>query len=129
MGQADVVIEVGPGLGSLTLGLLPAARRVVAVEIDRTLAGALPARSPTRAPELADRLDVVHADALRVDGVPGAPPTVLVANLPTTSPSRCAASAEPCSRPLRHGLIMVQAEVADRLIAAPGSRVYGVPSR
>src|SRR4051794_22115883 len=82
VGESDVVLEVGPGLGSLTLALLPVARRVVAVEIDRTLAARLPRTVAERVPGLAGRLDVVAADALRIAEVPGPPPTVLVANLP-----------------------------------------------
>jgi 16S rRNA (adenine1518-N6/adenine1519-N6)-dimethyltransferase len=128
VGQEDVVIEVGPGLGSLTLGLLPEARRVVAVEIDGTLAGALPGTVADRAPELTDRLEVVHADALRIDGVPGAAPTALVANLPYNVAVPVILHLLAVFPSVRHGLIMVQAEVADRLIAAPGGKIYGVPS-
>ncbi len=78
----DVVLEVGPGLGSLTLGLLPAAAHVVAVEIDPRLAALLPTTVAERRPDLADRLTVVEADALRITELPGPPPTALVANLP-----------------------------------------------
>src|SRR4051794_40983222 len=78
----DIVVEVGPGLGSLTLGLLPVVSRVVAVEIDPVLAAALPQTVAGRAPALADRLEVVAADALTVAGPPGPAPTALVANLP-----------------------------------------------
>src|SRR4051794_5744050 len=82
VGPEDVVLEVGPGLGSLTLGLLPAVAHVIAVEIDPRLAGRLPVTVAERAPEFADRLTVVEADALRVRELPGPPPTALVANLP-----------------------------------------------
>ena len=78
----DVVLEVGPGLGSLTLGLLPVAAHVTAVEIDPRLAALLPRTVAERAPALAGRLTVVEADALRVREIPGPPPTALVANLP-----------------------------------------------
>jgi 16S rRNA (adenine1518-N6/adenine1519-N6)-dimethyltransferase len=78
----DTVVEIGPGLGSLTLALLPAVSRVVAVEIDPTLASRLPATVAERLPARADRLDVVTADALHVDSLPGSPPNALVANLP-----------------------------------------------
>ncbi|RBQ16839.1 16S rRNA (adenine(1518)-N(6)/adenine(1519)-N(6))-dimethyltransferase [Spongiactinospora rosea] len=126
----DVVIEVGPGLGSLTLALLPEAARVIAVEIDPVLAAQLPRTAADRAPELAGRLDVVPADALRVTAaeLPGSPPTALVANLPynVAVPVVLHLLAELPS--LRKGLVMVQSEVADRLAAPPGSRVYGVPS-
>ena len=78
----DVVLEVGPGLGSLTLGLLGAAARVVAVEIDPRLAELLPRTVAERAPDHADRLEVVQADVLTLRELPGPPPTALVANLP-----------------------------------------------
>ncbi|MGH3387473.1 MAG: 16S rRNA (adenine(1518)-N(6)/adenine(1519)-N(6))-dimethyltransferase RsmA [Actinomadura sp.] len=128
VGPEDVVLEVGPGLGSLTLALLPEARRVVAVEIDGTLAGALPGTVADRAPELTERLEVVHADALRIDGLPGAAPTALVANLPYNVAVPVILHLLAAFPSVRHGLIMVQAEVADRLIAAPGGKIYGVPS-
>lgn len=126
----DVVLEVGPGLGSLTLGLLGAAARVVAVEVDPVLAAALPATAARRAGPLAERLVVLAADALRlgVGELPGPPPTVLVANLPynVAVPVLLHLLAELPT--LRRGLVMVQAEVADRLAARPGSRLYGAPS-
>jgi 16S rRNA (adenine1518-N6/adenine1519-N6)-dimethyltransferase len=124
----DVVLEVGPGLGSLTLGLLAAVRRVVAVEIDPVLAAALPATVADRLPEHADRLEVVLADALRVDSVPGPPPTALVANLPYNVAVPVVLHLLETLPSLRTVLVMVQAEVADRLAAGPGSRTYGVPS-
>jgi 16S rRNA (adenine1518-N6/adenine1519-N6)-dimethyltransferase len=124
----DVVLEVGPGLGSLTLGLLPVVARVVAVEIDPVLAEALPRTVGERLPELADRLEVVQGDALRLDGVPGPEPTAMVANLPYNVAVPVVLHLFERLPSLRHGLVMVQAEVADRLAAAPGSRVYGVPS-
>ncbi len=123
----DVVLEVGPGLGSLTLALLPHARRVVAVEIDPILAQQLPVTVAERLPHFADRLDVVLGDAMRIAEFP-AQPTTLVANLPYNV-------AVPVVLHLLHTvptigsvLVMVQKEVADRLAAGPGSRVYGVPS-
>ena len=82
VGADDVVVEVGPGLGSLTLGLLPEVARVVAVEIDPVLAAELPRTVAERLPEHADRLEVVNEDALRLTGVPGPAPTAFVANLP-----------------------------------------------
>ena len=124
----DVAIEVGPGLGSLTLALLPAVRRLVAIEIDPTLAGALPRTVAERAPDLAGRLEVVRADAQRLDSVPGPPPTALVANLPYNVAVPVVLHLLALLPSLRHGLIMVQAEVADRLSAPPGGKVYGVPS-
>jgi 16S rRNA (adenine1518-N6/adenine1519-N6)-dimethyltransferase len=124
----DVVVEVGPGLGSLTLGLLPAVARVIAVEIDPVLAGALPATVADRLPLFADRLDVVVADALRIDSLPGPPPTALVANLPYNVAVPVVLHLLERLPSLRTVLIMVQLEVADRLAAPPGSKVYGVPS-
>ena len=128
VGAGDVVLEVGPGLGSLTLALLPAASRVVAVEVDRALARRLPATVAERAPAFADRLAVVSDDALRVTELPGPPPTALVANLPYNVAVPIVLHLLATFPTLAHGLVMVQAEVADRLTAAPGSRVYGVPS-
>ncbi|MFL6139571.1 MAG: 16S rRNA (adenine(1518)-N(6)/adenine(1519)-N(6))-dimethyltransferase RsmA [Frankiaceae bacterium] len=128
VGAGDVVVEVGPGLGSLTLGLLPVVARVVAVEIDGRLAAALPATVAARAPGAADRLEVLHADALRIDGVPGPPPTALVANLPYNVAVPVLLHLLERLPSIRHGLVMVQAEVAERLAARPGGRTYGVPS-
>jgi 16S rRNA (adenine1518-N6/adenine1519-N6)-dimethyltransferase len=130
----DVVLEVGPGLGSLTLALLPSCRRVLAVEIDSLLAERLPHTVAERAPSLASRLRVLGADALRVsaDDVRGAlsgdSTTALVANLPYNVAVPVVLHLLAELPTLRHGLVMVQAEVADRLAAAPGSRTYGVPS-
>lgn len=129
VGRADTVLEVGPGLGSLTLALLDVVDEVIAVEIDPVLAEQLPSTVADRAPTLADRLRVVPADALRVRAadLPGEP-TALVANLPynVAVPVLLHLLAELPS--LTTALVMVQAEVADRLAAEPGSRVYGVPS-
>jgi len=130
----DVVLEVGPGLGSLTLALLGVADRVLAVEVDPLLAGALPATVADRARERAGALRILTADALRVrraeivEAAGGLEPTALVANLPYNVgvPVLLHLLAELPS--LRCGLVMVQAEVADRLAAPPGSRCYGAPS-
>jgi 16S rRNA (adenine1518-N6/adenine1519-N6)-dimethyltransferase len=124
----DVVIEVGPGLGSLTLALLPHAQRVVAVEIDDVLAEALPGTVEGKRPDLADRLEVVHADALTVTDLPGPAPTALVANLPYNVSVPVILHLLERFPTIRRVLVMVQLEVADRLAAAPGSKVYGVPS-
>lgn len=126
---ADRVVEVGPGLGSLTLPLLDAAGSVVAIEIDPVLAEQLPLTVAERAPALVDHLDVVLRDALLVEAADlGAPPTALVANLPYNVSVPVLIHLLERLPNLRVVLVMVQAEVADRLAAAPGSRVYGVPS-
>jgi 16S rRNA (adenine1518-N6/adenine1519-N6)-dimethyltransferase len=128
VGPDDVVVEVGPGLGSLTLALLEVAERVVAIEVDAVLAGRLPETVAEHAGDRAGRCEVVHADALRVDGVPGPPPTALVANLPYNVSVPVLLHLLSVLPSLDKGLVMVQAEVADRLAAGPGSRTYGVPS-
>jgi 16S rRNA (adenine1518-N6/adenine1519-N6)-dimethyltransferase len=125
----EPVVEVGPGLGSLTLGLLHAGARVLAVEIDPVLAAKLPTTIAEHAPEAVERFTVLERDALRLraDELP-AKPTALVANLPynVAVPVVLHLLAELPS--LRRALVMVQTEVADRMAAGPGSRVYGVPS-
>ncbi len=124
----DVALEVGPGIGSLTLGLLGAARHVVAVEVDAALAAELPRTVAARTPHLAGRLHVVTADAARIGELPGEPPTALVANLPYNVAVPVVLHLLGSVPSLARGLVMVQAEVADRMTAPPGSRVYGVPS-
>lgn len=124
----DVVIEVGPGLGSLTLALLDAVQRVVAIEIDPLLGGQLAATVADRRPDLAGRLEVVVADALQVSVLPGPAPTALVANLPYNVSVPVLLHLLERVPTLRTALVMVQAEVAERLAAPPGSRTYGVPS-
>jgi 16S rRNA (adenine1518-N6/adenine1519-N6)-dimethyltransferase len=125
-----VVLEVGPGLGSLTLALLEAgAGQLVAIEIDQALAGQLPGTIASRAPHLADRMTVVTADALQVAaGDLPAGPTVLVANLPYNVAVPVVLHLLAALPTLQRGLVMVQAEVAERMCAGPGSRVYGTPS-
>ena len=124
----DVVLEVGPGLGSLTLALLPHAANVTAVEIDTRLAERLPRTIAERAPELAERFAVVNADALRVVELPGPAPTALVANLPYNIAVPVILHLLQHFPSIRRTLVMVQSEVADRMAAEPGSRVYGIPS-
>jgi len=127
----EVVLEVGPGLGSLTLALLEAGpARVVAVEIDGALAGELPATIAARAPRLAGRVTVIHADALgvREPDLAGFSPDLLVANLPYNVAVPVLLHLLVALPALARGLVMVQAEVADRICAPPGSRVYGAPS-
>lgn len=155
--QADVVagervVEVGPGLGSLTLGLLEAGADVVAVEIDPVLAGLLPdtvrrhvpgavvdtvdlpdvpvpaAGGPDPGPPQHPSLTVVRGDALDVRTLPGRAPTALVANLPYNVSVPVLLTFLEHFPTLERVLVMVQAEVADRVAAPPGSRTYGVPS-
>lgn len=128
VGVDDVVVEVGPGLGSLTLGLLEQAQRVVAVEIDPRLAALLPDTVRERAPQCLDRLEVVLQDALTLEEVPGPPPTAFVANLPYNVAVPVLLRLLEKLPSLQKGLVMVQAEVADRLAAGPGSKTYGIPS-
>ena len=124
----DVVLEVGPGLGSLTLGLLQVAASVVAVEIDPTLAAELPLTVAARLPAYTGRLQVVVQDALTLTEVPGPAPTAFVANLPYNVAVPVLLTLLERFPTLERGLVMVQAEVADRLVAPPGSKTYGVPS-
>ncbi|HMY08599.1 MAG: 16S rRNA (adenine(1518)-N(6)/adenine(1519)-N(6))-dimethyltransferase RsmA [Nocardioidaceae bacterium] len=125
---ADVVVEVGPGLGSLTLALLEVVRRVVAIEVDPVLAAALPGTIARFAPDRRTAAEVVAADALRVNELPGESPTALVANLPYNVSVPVLLHLLERFPSINKGLVMVQAEVADRLAAKPGSKVYGVPS-
>ncbi len=124
----DVVLEIGPGLGSLTLGLLEAVDWVHAIEIDDRLARLLPRTVAERMPGAEQRLSVIEADALRVDGLDDPQPTAVVANLPYNVSVPVLLHVLARFPTIRHGLVMVQAEVADRLVAPSGSKVYGVPS-
>jgi 16S rRNA (adenine1518-N6/adenine1519-N6)-dimethyltransferase len=128
VGPDDVVVEVGPGLGSLTLALLPEVGRVVAVEVDPVLALALPQTVQEHAPGQEDRLSVVQADALNVDELPDPQPTALVANLPYNVSVPVVLGFLQAFPTLERVLVMVQLEVAERLAARPGSKTYGVPS-
>lgn len=120
------VVEIGPGLGSLTLAILEAGARVTAVEIDHRLAAHLPVTAARHGVD-ADALTVVDADALRVTELPGEP-SVLVANLPYNVSVPVLLHFLETFPYLQRGVVMVQAEVAERLAAAPGSKVYGSPS-
>lgn len=125
----ESVLEVGPGLGSLTLGLLEAGAEVAAVEIDASLAELLTSTVTQRADAAASRLSVYHADALRLQANElASEPAALVANLPYNVAVPVVLHLLSALPSLRSGLVMVQAEVADRMAAAPGSRSYGVPS-
>ncbi|HKT57597.1 MAG TPA: 16S rRNA (adenine(1518)-N(6)/adenine(1519)-N(6))-dimethyltransferase RsmA [Microbacterium sp.] len=123
---SERVVEVGPGLGSLTLAILETGASVTAVEIDHRLAARLPetARAHGVPPEA---LTVVDADALRVTELPG-DPTVLVANLPYNVSVPVLLHFLETFPHLQRGVVMVQAEVGERLAAPPGSKVYGAPS-
>ena len=123
----DEVLEVGPGLGSLTLGLLDAGARVTAVEIDPRLAGQLPVTVAELAPDAADRLTVITADAMKVADLPGSPKR-LVANLPYNISVPVLLQLLRTVPSLETALVMVQAEVGQRIAAAPGSKIYGSPS-
>ena len=124
----DVVLEVGPGLGSLTLGLLEAGHRVTAVEVDPALAARLPRTVAELAPRSADRLQVVTGDAMRIVELPDPQPTAMVANLPYSVSVPVLLHLLATFPSLQRILVMVQAEVAHRLAATPGSKLYGVPS-
>jgi len=140
VGPGDTVLEIGPGLGSLSLGLLHAGADVLAVEIEHSLAVQLPRTVADFAPDQANHLTVIEADALSMttrhgDGSPvgassadmGAP-NALVANLPYNIAVPVILHVLATFPSIGRGLVMVQREVADRLAAPPGSRTYGVPS-
>jgi len=121
----ETVVEIGPGLGSLTLGLLEVAKRVIAVEIDGKMAAALEATIASRAPGRV--FELVHEDALQVTGLPHEP-DALVANLPYNISVPVLLHFLEHFASIQTGLVLVQAEVAHRLAAGPGSKVYGIPS-
>ena len=127
IGPEETVLEVGPGLGSLTLGLLDAAKAVVAVEIDPVLAAKLPHTVNEWRPGAADDFYLVQADAMKVTTLP-VEPTAIVANLPYNVAVPVVLHLLQHFPSLQHGLVMVQDEVADRLAAGPGSKTYGLPS-
>ncbi len=128
VGAEDVVLEVGPGLGSLTLGLLETGASVAAIEIDELLAPRLARTVAERMPEASDRMRVVHSDALQVNELDDPQPTAVVANLPYNVSVPVLLHLLERFESWQRGLVMVQLEVADRLVARPGSKVYGVPS-
>ncbi|HIW29051.1 MAG TPA: 16S rRNA (adenine(1518)-N(6)/adenine(1519)-N(6))-dimethyltransferase RsmA [Candidatus Luteococcus avicola] len=128
VGAEDVVLEVGPGLGSLTLGLLETGASVAAIEIDELLAPRLARTVAERMPEASDRMRVVHSDALLVNELDDPQPTAVVANLPYNVSVPVLLHLLERFEGWQRGLVMVQLEVADRLVARPGSKVYGVPS-
>ncbi|GAB3620577.1 16S rRNA (adenine(1518)-N(6)/adenine(1519)-N(6)) -dimethyltransferase RsmA [Glutamicibacter endophyticus] len=123
----ETVLEVGPGLGSLTLGIMDAAAQVVAIEIDPPLARRLPQTMAEFRPGREEDLTVIESDALKVTELPVAP-TALVANLPYNVAVPVVLHLLETFPSIAHGLVMVQDEVADRMSAVPGSKIYGVPS-
>lgn len=125
---SDHVIEVGPGLGSLTLALLETAHKVTAVEIDPKLAAQLPQTVAARAGDVAERLQLIEKDALKIAPEDIAEPTALVANLPYNVSVPVLLHLLKIFPSIRRVLVMVQSEVADRLAALPGTKTYGVPS-
>jgi len=126
VGPTDIALEIGPGLGSLTLALLESAASVVAVEIDSRLAGQLPITVANHF-EYPENLTVLNQDALTIQSLP-VDPTVLVANLPYNVSVPVLLHLLEKFGSLRTGVVMVQAEVADRLAAKPGTKDYGIPS-
>ena len=124
--SADIALEIGPGLGSLTLAMLEVAKSVIAVEIDPRLAQQLPITVAQHF-DHPENLSVINKDALAVNDLPIAP-TVLVANLPYNVSVPVLLHLLEKFPTLRTGVVMVQAEVADRLAAKPGGKEYGIPS-
>jgi 16S rRNA (adenine1518-N6/adenine1519-N6)-dimethyltransferase len=122
----DIALEIGPGLGSLTLAMLEVAKSVIAVEIDPRLATQLPITVAAHF-DHPENLRVINMDALAVKELPVAP-TVLVANLPYNVSVPVLLHLLEKFPSIRTGVVMVQAEVADRLAAKPGGKEYGIPS-
>jgi 16S rRNA (adenine1518-N6/adenine1519-N6)-dimethyltransferase len=122
---SETVVEIGPGLGSLTLGLLEVAKKVIAVEIDQKMAAELESTIAKRAP--GTDFTLVRDDALRVEVLPAAP-DALVANLPYNISVPVLLHFLEQFSSIQTGLVLVQAEVAHRLAAEPGSKIYGIPS-
>ncbi len=123
----DIVLEIGPGLGSLTIALLPVAREVIAVEIDRRLATQLIETMQSKIPNHADKLQIINEDAQLINTLPQSP-TALVANLPYNISVPVILHFLEKFPSINKGLVMVQAEVAQRLAAKPGNKIYGTPS-
>lgn len=123
----DTVLEIGPGLGSLTIALLPVAREVIAVEIDRRLATQLIETMQNKIPNHTDKLQIINEDAQLINTLPQSP-TALVANLPYNISVPVILHLLEKFSSINKGLVMVQAEVAQRLAAKPGNKIYGTPS-
>ena len=124
--STDVALEIGPGLGSLTLALLDESATVIAIEIDQRLAMQLPVTAESHSEHCAN-LTVINEDALQILQLPQSP-TVLVANLPYNISVPVLLHYLEMFPTIRSGIVMVQAEVADRLVAKPGTKDYGIPS-
>ena len=124
--SGDVALEIGPGLGSLTLAILETGAPVIAVEIDERLAKQLPITVAAHSEDAAN-LTVINEDALKIHSLPQNP-NVLIANLPYNVSVPVLLNLLERFPSLREGVVMVQAEVADRLAAKPGNKDYGVPS-
>ncbi|MDA0260015.1 MAG: 16S rRNA (adenine(1518)-N(6)/adenine(1519)-N(6))-dimethyltransferase RsmA [Actinobacteria bacterium] len=122
----DVALEIGPGLGSLTLAMMESAREVVAIEIDDRLAAELPETAKRHGFDTID-LTIINEDAMNISTLP-IEPTVLVANLPYNVSVPVLLRFLELFPTLRSGVVMVQSEVADRLVAKPNSKTYGSPS-
>jgi 16S rRNA (adenine1518-N6/adenine1519-N6)-dimethyltransferase len=122
----DIALEIGPGLGSLTLAMMQEAKAVVVVEIDKRLAEQLPITAAKHS-DSPEKLMVINKDALQIDSLP-LDPTVLIANLPYNVSVPVFLHMLEIFPTLRTGVVMVQAEVADRLAAHPSTKEYGVPS-
>jgi 16S rRNA (adenine1518-N6/adenine1519-N6)-dimethyltransferase len=126
VGSEDVALEIGPGLGSLTLAMMESAREVIAIEIDDRLAAELPETAKRHGFD-ANKLTIINEDAMSVSTLP-IEPTVLVANLPYNVSVPVLLRFLELFPTLRSGVVMVQSEVADRLVAKPNSKTYGSPS-
>ena len=126
VGPQDIALEIGPGLGSLTLAMLESAKSVIAIEIDDRLATELPATADRHGFDSA-KLTIINADAMAISELPENP-TVLVANLPYNVSVPVLLRFLELFPTLRSGIVMVQSEVADRLVAKPNSKTYGSPS-
>ena len=126
VGPEDVALEIGPGLGSLTLAMLESAKEVIAIEIDDRLAAELPETAKRHGFD-SDKLTIINQDAMGISTLP-IQPTVLVANLPYNVSVPVLLRFLELFPTLRSGVVMVQSEVADRLVAKPNSKTYGSPS-
>jgi len=126
VGPTDIALEIGPGLGSLTLAMLESASEVIAIEIDDRLAAELPETAKRHGLD-ASKLTIINQDAMGITTLPK-DPTVLVANLPYNVSVPVLLRFLELFPTLRSGVVMVQSEVADRLVAKPNSKTYGSPS-